>query len=156
VTAAPRPEAPAIPLAMLIDDDAVDRMIYDRIIRRSGHVGETLAFASGEAALAFLRGPDRAAVDVIFLDVKMPRMDGFEFLAAATAALGDRFTVPVVAMLTTSLDPRDRARAAAFPMVRAYLNKPLAVEHLCLVARMVDEARAGAPPVSPAGGSGIR
>jgi CheY-like chemotaxis protein len=68
--------------------------------------------------------------DVIFLDINMPRMNGFEFLAAAQDLLGAAALPPVVMMLTTSLDPRDRVRASAFAAVKSYINKPLTEAHV--------------------------
>ncbi|MEM6618880.1 MAG: response regulator [Pseudomonadota bacterium] len=127
----PKPTfAPRIGTLMVIDDNEVDQMIYRRIIRRSKMVGQVMPFLYATEALEYLCRPDRTPVDAILLDINMPRMDGFEFLEAATKRLGDRFVQVVVVMLTTSLDPGDRARAAQFPVVRNYFNKPLEEEHL--------------------------
>lgn len=130
----PDDENPAIRNLMVVDDNKVDQMIYRRIIKRSGLVGQVLQFLSAEEALIHLRRVDRASVDAILLDINMPRMDGFEFLAAATDELGDSFTRMLVVMLTTSLDPGDEARASQFSVVKEYLNKPLVQNHLLQIA----------------------
>lgn len=114
---------------MLIDDNAFDQRVYRRVIERSGLVGHLVAFQMAEEALAFLVAGQHPP-DVIFLDINMPRMNGFEFLTAAQEMLGAGAVPPVVMMLTTSLDPRDRTRAATYAAVRAYINKPLCEQHL--------------------------
>ncbi len=67
----------------------------------------------------------------------MPRMNGFEFLEAAAERFGPQFAKVVVIMLTTSLNPGDRQRAEAFEVVREFLNKPLTVEDVIEVGRLV-------------------
>lgn len=127
--------AKPIKLALLVDDELIDQRMYERVIRRSELVEEVLCFDMAADALAFLKdNPDRVP-DVIFLDINMPRMDGFQFLETASAELGETFTKMVVAMLTTSLNPKDRERAEGFDVVRQFINKPLTVDHIADVAK---------------------
>ena len=132
--------APTIQTAMTIDDERFDQRLYRRIMERSGIVKNVLSFRMAEDALTYLKTPDRAPVDVIFLDINMPQMNGFEFLERATEDLGDDFTKCVVIMLTTSLDPRDMERARRFEVVKDYLNKPLTVDDLTRVAGLLRAA----------------
>jgi CheY-like chemotaxis protein len=115
---------------MLIDDNEIDQRLCKRLIDRSGFVGEFIGFLSAEEALEYLRDSDLPAVDAILLDVNMPRMDGFEFLEAATHELGDRFAKIVIMMLTTSLDPRDQERARRLSVVNEFCHKPLEMKYL--------------------------
>lgn len=128
-----------IPTVMLIDDEAFDQKLYQRVIARSGLVDRVLPFLYADEALAYLCSPECGKVDVIFLDINMPRMNGFEFLEAATRTLGTRFAAMVVVMLTTSLERRDRDRVADHAMVRRLINKPLTVDHLREVAEMLQQ-----------------
>ncbi|MEM8772699.1 MAG: response regulator [Pseudomonadota bacterium] len=125
---------------MIIDDDEVDQMVYQRIIKRSDMVEEFVAFTYAEEALEYLKSNPKTNVDVIFLDINMPRMNGFEFLERAVEDLGDQFTSAVVIMLTTSLDPRDVERARQFEVVKKYLDKPLQIEDLREVAALLRES----------------
>lgn len=136
-------DAPKIARVMLIDDESFDQLLYKRVIARSGLVGEVTSFLYADEALAYLTAPDSKAVDVIFLDINMPRMNGFEFLDAATAALGPEFAKMVVVMLTTSLERRDRERALTYPVVRRFITKPLTVDHLAEVAVLLDSLAGG-------------
>lgn len=129
-----------ISVAMLIDDERVDQMVYRRIVKRSGLIREAISFQYAEEALDYLKSPDREPIDVIFLDINMPRMNGFEFLDAAVNELGEDFARAVIIMLTTSLDANDRERAARYSVVRDYFNKPLSVEHIAKVASMLEDA----------------
>lgn len=124
---------------MIIDDERFDQKMYQRIIDRSGLVEETLSFHAADQALLFLRDNPDKPVDLILLDINMPRMSGFEFLAAATRDLGPNFTRVCIVMLTTSLDPLDREKAAQFAVVRDFLNKPLTVDDIKRLARLISE-----------------
>lgn len=131
---------PKIKTAMIIDDEQVDQILYKLIIKRSGLVENIVTFQMAEDALDYLKSKDRDAIDVIFLDINMPRMNGFEFLERAVAELGPGFVRCIVIMLTTSLDPEDEARAWKFEAVKGYLNKPLNLDDLSKVAAIVQEA----------------
>jgi len=125
---------------MTIDDEKVDQMLYRRILERSGLVDKVLAFRMAPEALAYLRQKERDPVDVILLDVNMPQMNGFEFLEAAVAELGEHFVSGVVIMLTTSLNPEDKARALRFDVVRDCLDKPLRRENVDAIATMLAQS----------------
>ncbi|MEM1160804.1 MAG: response regulator [Pseudomonadota bacterium] len=126
-----------IKLAFLIEDQEVDQVFYARMIDRSGLVEQLQTFTYADEALDHLRANPDAGVDVIFLDINMPRMDGFEFLDKALQELGSRFENVVVAMLTTSINPKDQARSLAYDVVKEFISKPLNVEDVQKVARHV-------------------
>lgn len=110
---------------MVIDDNDIDQLLYQRIIKRSGTIDRVISFSYADEALEYLKQKDCEKIDVIFLDINMPRMDGFEFLNAATEQLGESFVQSVVVMLTTSLTIEDRERSRKYSIVKAYINKPL-------------------------------
>ena len=126
-----------IKLALLIDDEEIDQRQYRRVMDKSGLVGEVMTFTYADQALEFMRENPDLNIDVIFLDINMPRMNGFEFLAEAVDKLGKGFAKIVVAMLTTSLNPDDQIRAKGFEVVRDYINKPLSVEDVARVAALL-------------------
>lgn len=126
---------------MLIDDTDIDQKLYQRVLKRSGLVEEVIPFLYADEALEFLRSNASEKIDLIFLDINMPRMNGFEFLEAATREFGDTFAHVVIVMLTTSLAPEDRERAAEFEIVRDFINKPLTIEHVRHAAELVKQAR---------------
>ncbi len=109
---------------VLVDDNPIDQLLYRRMIERTGKVDNLQEFMSPDHAIAYFQDNPDASSTVVFLDINMPRTDGFEFLEM----LADNVTgakVPVVVMLTSSLNPQDKARAANFPMVKEFLHKPL-------------------------------
>lgn len=116
---------PAQTLVMLIDDEKMDQMMYKRILSRSGYVDQVRSFPTAMDALDYLRNPDSPRPDLIFLDINMPRMNGFQFLDAAIEEFGTDFTTAIVIMLTTSLDPDDKKRAEKYDVVKEFVNKPL-------------------------------
>lgn len=134
-----QPSSPPIGVVMIIDDNAVDQELYARMIKRSGLVETVLSFLSAEDALAHLVAGADPAPDAILLDINMPRMNGFEFLDAAVASMGEQFAAAVIMMLTTSLDPRDLERAKRYSVVKDYCDKPLTMAHLERLAALLAE-----------------
>ena len=128
--------------AMLLDDETIDQRHHRRVLERSGLVDDVIPFSYPDDALDYFRNPDHAPIDVLFLDINMPRLNGFEFLEAAIDAFGSNFEKTPVIMLTTSLDPQDQARAQSFPVVKSYLNKPLRHADLDGVCELLNKTQA--------------
>lgn len=127
-----------IKTALLIDDDETEHFFYDRIVAKSELVEDTKRFFYADEALEYLRATNCEEIDVIFLDINMPRMNGFEFLKAAADELGQNFLNIKVVMLTSSSAERDVSSAQSIQQITKYLHKPLEVEHLQDVARMIN------------------
>ena len=123
-------EARMIGTVMIVDDEELDQKLYRRVLERSGRVGRVIGFTYPDQALEYFEQPDHPTIDVLFLDINMPRMSGFEFLEAAIEKYGNDFAKMIVVMLTTSLDPADEERAKKFFVVKDYINKPLLREHV--------------------------
>ncbi len=107
---------------MVIDDSEIDLLFARIVLERSGVAHRLVLLESAQQALQWLVGPPTCAVDLILLDINMPGMNGFEFLAAYSQQCAR--PVPVV-MLSSSPDPADRAQALRHGFVRDYLTKPL-------------------------------
>ncbi|KQV81245.1 response regulator [Rhizobacter sp. Root1221] len=110
---------------MLVDDNDADLLFTEIVLRARGIAGEVLTFDTARCALDHLADRTKPRVSLILLDINMPEMDGFAFLAAWEGLRTQWPDAPPVVMLTSSPDPADRARALAHASVRAYLVKPL-------------------------------
>ncbi|PTX95509.1 PAS domain S-box protein [Opitutus sp. ER46] len=125
--------------ALVVDDNATNRAILVRQLEHCGVEAETVG--NGVAALARLRDPAGARIDLLVLDVAMPGMDGWQFvrMLRADAALA---TVPVV--LLSSDDAVDPGEAKALQVV-SWARKPVTEEAL---GRCVARALADRTPVA--------
>jgi CheY-like chemotaxis protein len=113
-----------IDLIMLIDDNEMDNVYHQYVLRKAGVARDIVVMESGEAALTYLRNPQSALPNLIFLDINMPSMNGFEFVEA----FGALQPVPpslIIVMLTSSSSPEDQERARQQALIRSYLTKPL-------------------------------
>lgn len=118
---------------IFIDDNDDDNVYHARILKRAAFDGELLVFEEGRSALTFLESADLTVPTVIFLDVNMPEMSGFEVaVAARPLVLG---TVTSIIMLTSSSSSADRARADGVDVIRGYLTKPLTLTSVGEVLR---------------------
>ena len=112
---------------VLVVDDSEPDLLYTRIVLERAGVAQTvLPFDSAALALQWLCEPSCPGADLILLDINMPGMNGFEFLEAYERQVVHP-TRPVVVMLTSSPDPTDQQKAAAYSCVRGYVIKPLAL-----------------------------
>lgn len=123
-------------LVLLVDDNEDDNFFHRRAIEKANAVQAIDICVDGSDAIDYLqnkgayqwRGDNYPRPDLIFLDINMPRTNGWEFLEAY-ALLDQRFVGgPIVVMLTTSLNPADRQRAGTNTLVREFMTKPLKQE----------------------------
>ncbi|MBK6397776.1 MAG: response regulator [Bacteroidetes bacterium] len=118
---------------MIIDDTYVDRYVAERNILKYGISSEVISKESAKAGLEYLKSCESnpsLLPELIFLDIRMPEMDGFGFLdeyeKLPEAVKGNC----VVMMLSTSLNPEDHERVKGNKYVSRFLNKPLDKEKI--------------------------
>lgn len=118
---------------LLIDDNEIDNYISKHIVTKSQMAEKVSVKGSAVEALEYLQSlkgnPDEFP-DFIFLDIRMPKMDGFGFLEEFNKfpqAINNQCSV---AMLTSSSDQGDIDRAMQYAVVKKYLTKPLSLEKL--------------------------
>jgi|SRR5690349_23075004 len=122
---------------LLIDDDEPTNFYTQLIIEESGCADHIQVAQGGREALNYLsktqqqNGENRfPRPDLIFLDINMPAMDGWEFLDEYKKLQKDRQGKIIVVMLTTSLNPDDKAKAIEMPEIAGFESKPLTEEKL--------------------------
>jgi len=122
---------------LLIDDDEPTNFYTQLIIEESGCADHIQVAQGGREALNYLsktqqqNGESRfPRPDLIFLDINMPAMDGWEFLDEYKKLHKDSQGKIIVVMLTTSLNPDDKAKANEMPEIAGFESKPLTEEKL--------------------------
>jgi CheY-like chemotaxis protein len=127
-----KPPVEFIPInkILLVDDDATANYLSKELLESLNAAKEIEIAENCLRALELIRKADCA--DVIFLDIKMPGIDGFDFLERLKSiALTKKVKV---IMLTSSLRPEDKLRAFSFKSVIEYLEKPLTPEKVQMIA----------------------
>lgn len=129
--------ATAEPVVMLIDDNDIDNFINERMVKGCSFSDVVYVNTSTRSAIEFLRNlainPSISAdafPTVIFLDINMPILDGFQFLAELEKFDFDFVKKLRVVMLTSSINPADQEKALKSNLVTAFLHKPLTEEAL--------------------------
>jgi CheY-like chemotaxis protein len=112
---------------LLIDDDEPTNFLNQLTLEQAGCARHIRVAPGGQAALDYLRNgaEDCPRPDLIFLDINMPAMDGWEFLVQYRSLSPEKKAHTVLIMLTTSLNPDDEQRTLAIPEVSGFEHKPL-------------------------------
>lgn len=116
---------------LIIDDNKIDQLVTGKLLRTKLEATNIMVFNNGKEALTWIqKDSDTDLPMIIFLDIKMPTMNGFEFM--------DNFNLmdetikkhTRVFMLSSSLNPEDIERAIRYEHVDTILEKPLSVDQL--------------------------
>lgn len=117
---------------LLVDDDKIFNFLSEKTIASLGFANEIHFALNGEEALDILercRDGELEKPDIIFVDLSMPVMDGFEFIEAFRRAdLPGKESITLV-VLTSSADPMDINRARELG-IKYYFNKPLSKDEI--------------------------
>ncbi len=116
---------------LLIDDSESDNFYHARKIRKLGISDNIHICYTGHEALDYLRSElngNYPQPTLIFLDINMPGMNGWEFLELYEKLEVAQQGEVVLAMLSNSIDPRDQEKAATYKSVKGYFSKPLSEE----------------------------
>ena len=117
---------------LLIDDDEATNFVHKLIIEKAEIETEVVACMSGQMGLDYLTCQGEFAANenypqpgIVFLDINMPGMNGWEFLEHYEKLPAEQKGKIVVAMLTTSMNPDDRKAGESNQNINDFMHKPL-------------------------------
>jgi CheY-like chemotaxis protein len=120
-----------IQVAMCIDDDPIVLMLNDLILKEQSFCGNLIKYDKAELALEYFEEQAKLAPEkqtlpsLIFLDINMPVMDGWEFLEVFTNKFKMFHNTTRVIILSSSVNPADLEMADNHPLVIGFMPKPL-------------------------------
>ncbi len=117
---------------MIIDDDPTNNLICEASIKKVFKTADVISFLTPEDGIKYIEtvyalNPVKT---VLFLDINMPSLSGWEVLSKFQALLGIISPNILVYILSSSIDPADKRRADANKLVEGYIAKPLSKNKL--------------------------
>lgn len=129
-------------IVCIVDDDDIYQFTVTRTIEKQDIAKKILVFSDGQQAIEFFDaniGKNDNLPDVIFLDINMPVMDGWQFLeeyVRIKPKVGKKITIY---MVTSSVDPTDVDRAKHITDISDYIIKPVKPEQLKAVIDALED-----------------
>lgn len=118
---------------LVIDDDQINNIIFKKLSVITDFADEVVTYISAVDGLDYLQTLQKNNEEppsLIFLDIRMPIVNGWEFLERFQYFKDQYFKDTSIYMLTSSSDQSDVNKAKNFPIVNDYIVKPLSVEAL--------------------------
>ena len=115
----------------LIDDDPIFRAVFRQIINEINCVDQFSEFENGELAYFELlnRNDLKQLPDVIFLDISMPTMNGWQFLNATSGAQDELPPIDVYLISSTAPDAV-KQNSQQFSYLKGHLGKPVTADQI--------------------------
>ena len=112
----------------LVDDDPINNLINKRLLGKVGISDKIIEFLEGEEALTQIEILPSEHQVLIFLDINMPVLNGWEFLEKYLETFPNRQDKIVI--LSSSIDFQDRQKAREYQLVSGFLEKPLTLDKI--------------------------
>ncbi|MBA4848835.1 response regulator [Emticicia sp. BO119] len=127
---------------LCIDDDTTTLMLIKMVIEKASFAKEVVTAMNGKEALEFyhnlLKEPADKRADypqLIFLDLNMPVMGGWEFLDEFVNTLLPQFPATKVVVLSSSANPVDKEKAKQYDIIIGYISKPITADLLKMLVK---------------------
>ena len=119
-------------LIMAVDDDPITLMLFKKATQKASFAKEIINTMNGEEAIAFINSitSQDKKPQLIFLDLNMPVMGGWEFLDLFNDSNYYLSNNTKVIILTSTIDPDDIKKSKTYSNVIDFLSKPITVEML--------------------------
>lgn len=120
---------------IVIDDSKLDCFIAEKIIKNTGKSESIKSFLQAKDALQYISAApiDDQAHTIIFVDIQMPVMNGFEFVEAFEQLPSNITTHYTIYVISSSINENDLNRVHNFSSVKQFLNKPLTSNNLAIL-----------------------
>ena len=116
----------------IVDDDKIFLLITTRLLKKMYPDADINTFEGGELALEAIK--DKKP-HLLFLDLNMPGMDGWQFLQQVeTMERGDTYPIYVS---TSSINPMDKEKSEAHNMVKGFIEKPWKKEDITQIVNSI-------------------
>lgn len=118
---------------LLVEDDPITIMVCERIITMIAFAEKVTSCENGKLAIDHLRSlleNNKPIPEIIFLDINMPVMNGWDFLEELDNIKESFEQLPRIYILSSTVDPEDYKRAKSFPAVIDFISKPLSKQYL--------------------------
>lgn len=120
---------------LCVDDDKITLTLIKLVVSKAAFAQEIITKTNGKEALDYYielaHNPTiEAYPELIFLDLNMPVMSGWDFLDEFSRNYYEKFSQTKIIILSSSTDPEEKAKANSYPMIIDYLAKPLTITAL--------------------------
>lgn len=106
---------------MVVDDNETDQFLNEVIIEKFDPSIQVVKAYDGQEALDYF-SRNEAIPDIVFLDINMPGMNGFQFLEQFDTSIAPSVKI---FMLSSSEQDDDKEKALSYDVVKEYLPKPM-------------------------------
>ncbi len=121
---------------LCIDDDQITLVLCELVIKKSGFSGEVLKAFNGKEGISWFSNFFKSKEDkinaprIIFLDLNMPVMNGWDFLHEYEMKYADRLPNTRIVIVSSTVNPEDFSRASKHELVIDFIHKPMTSEGL--------------------------
>ncbi|WP_256003799.1 MULTISPECIES: response regulator [Pedobacter] len=124
---------------LAIDDDDINIFIIKKILEKTGFEVSFSSSSNGQEAFDYLSGlisSGSTFPQLILVDINMPVLNGWDFLSAY-----EKLDAPKnvhIYMLSSSVYENDIEKAKSFRTVKGFISKPLSIDRLSELLRLID------------------
>lgn len=120
---------------LCVDDDNITLTLIKLVVEKTAFAEEIITKRNGKEALDYFNellqnNATEYAPDLVFLDLNMPVMNGWDFLDEFQNSFYQTFTNTSIIILSSSTDQAEKIRTLNYPMIVDYITKPLTLGSL--------------------------